>query len=209
MVMIIVSKYDQYYDFKQFRASRPSISSISQPTSSDKWNKGRQYSIKWTSNDIDVVDIDLYQGANFVADIADGQDVNGGTYPWDIPITINPDIGYSIRISYTDYPGIFETSETFEILKEAFITVTEPTTGTTVSNGTALDITWTDNIEENVTIELRQNGALIKTIASNTPSDGTYSWTPSASTGTNYVIYVKSTTDPSTVFGVSGVFSIN
>ncbi len=210
VVRVMGVKYDQYYDFKGFRATNPVINQISEPNSTSRWNRGREYSIAWTSNDIDVVDIDLYQGTNFVADIADGQPVNGGTYPWDIPITVEPGTGYSIKISYTDYPEVYKISDSFEILDNAVINVTAPANSETLAKGTAYTIKWTDNIEENVTIELWQNGALIETIVSDIPSNGTYSWTPSSvlSTGTNYVIYIKSTIDP-LIFGVSGVFSIN
>ncbi len=209
VVRVMGAKYDQYYDFKRFRATNPVINQISEPNSGSKWNRGREYSIAWTSNDIDVVDIDLYQGNNFVADIADGQAVNGGTYPWDIPITVNPGTDYNIKISYTDYPEVSEISETFEILSDAYITVTNPTNASTVTNGTAFTITWDDNIEENVNIELWNNDVRIVFIAENVPSNGSYTGSVSGIlAASGYTIKVISTID-SSIYGESETFTIN
>ena len=209
VVRVMGVKYDQYYDFKRFRATNPVINQISEPNSGSKWNRNREYSIKWTSNDVDVVDIDLYQGTNFIADIADGQPVNGGTYPWDIPITVEPGTGYNIKISYTDYPEISETSEAFEILDVADITVTYPENGSTVSNGTSVNITWTDNIEEDVKIELCNSGYPTITITNKTASNGSYTWNVSnIPTATGYTIKIISVEDQS-IYGESGTFTVN
>ncbi len=57
------------------------------------------------------------------------------------------------------------------------ITVTSPNTNVSWALGSTHDITWTDNLSENVKITLLKAGAPVLTIANNTPSDGLFSWT--------------------------------
>jgi Bacterial Ig domain len=65
-------------------------------------------------------------------------------------------------------------------------------------------LTWTDNLGGDVNIALYRNGAYSASIASNTPSDGEYLWTPdpTLALGTGYTVRVMSVTGP-TLFDVS------
>ena len=80
--------------------------------------------------------------------------------------------------------------------EEEYITVTSPNGGESWTAGTSYNITWTDNISENVKIELYKGGTFNSTINSSTASDGTYSWTvpTSLTTGSDYKIRITSTT---------------
>ena len=62
----------------------------------------------------------------------------------------------------------------------------------------AHSITWTDNIGGDVNIALYHNGVVSATLASNTPSDGEYLWTPDAAlaVGSGYTIRVTSVISP-------------
>lgn len=42
--------------------------------------------------------------------------------------------------------------------------------------GESIKVTWNDNIDENVQLDLYQNNALMQTIETSTPSDGEYLW---------------------------------
>ncbi len=57
------------------------------------------------------------------------------------------------------------------------ITVTSPNTNVSWALGSVHDITWTDNLNENVKITLLKAGTPLLTIVGNTPSDGLFSWT--------------------------------
>ena len=56
------------------------------------------------------------------------------------------------------------------------ITVTSPNSGEIWQAGTPHPITWTDNINENVKIDLYKNGFFHSAISTSTSSDGTSNW---------------------------------
>ena len=178
------------YKLKGFKATKPTISMV-KPDANTKWNINREYSIEWQSTDIDRVDIKLLQDGNWVLDITDAH-LNNKIQPWDIPQSLTTGTNYQIKINYHDFPEIADTSEFFEIMTEASISVTAPIAADDWQAGTTQNITWTDNISENVRIELFKNSTLATEIAGSTESDGSYSWTlPSVMTeGTDYTIKV-------------------
>ena len=74
------------------------------------------------------------------------------------------------------------------------ITVTSPNGGENWQNRTTHLITWTDNISENVKIELFKGGVVQSTIISSTPSDGSKNWDIplSLEPGSDYKIKISS-----------------
>ena len=66
---------------------------------------------------------------------------------------------------------------TLSLTDEPEITVTYPNGGDQLEAGTDYDITWTDNIDENVNIDLYRDDTYVQTIVANTPSDGLADWT--------------------------------
>jgi len=62
-----------------------------------------------------------------------------------------------------------------EILPQQ-ITVTLPNGGESWQTGTTQTITWTDNISENVKIQLFKSSTLYSTIRTSTASDGSFTW---------------------------------
>lgn len=91
----------------------------------------------------------------------------------------------------------------------AFLRITAPTEGIEHITGTALTITWQDNIDEPVTIELLKNGVLSSVIAESAESNGSYEWdVPDTLVyGTDYTIRIKGTADTALV-RVSPVFTL-
>lgn len=93
----------------------------------------------------------------------------------------------------------------------AFITMVSPKAGDKWFTTTTQAITWTDNITENVKIDLLRGAGntFVQTIATSVPSSGQYTWTipdglPDA---TDYKIAVTSVTTGS-VQSISGAFSL-
>jgi hypothetical protein len=88
------------------------------------------------------------------------------------------------------------------------ITITSPKSGDRWQTGTAQQITWTDNIDENVKIDLlRSDNTVLQNIANSTPSNGQFSWTvPDIAEG-NYKIGIMSISN-SMVQAVSPLFTI-
>jgi archaellum component FlaF (FlaF/FlaG flagellin family) len=76
--------------------------------------------------------------------------------------------------------------------------------------GSTYEILWDDFIDENVNIELYNNGQKLKNIDINTPSDGSYIWEVPAdlAPGSNYTISICSVNDPSIADISDGFFTI-
>lgn len=91
-----------------------------------------------------------------------------------------------------------------------YISVTSPTGSSVWSTGTAYNITWNDNISENVKIRLGKGGMYVLTIANSAPNNGSYSWTPPTylSSGDDYTISIQSV-NTSLIIGSSPYFTIN
>ncbi|MBK7379756.1 MAG: T9SS type A sorting domain-containing protein [Ignavibacteriales bacterium] len=73
------------------------------------------------------------------------------------------------------------------------ITVTVPNGGESWALGSTHDVTWTDNIPDNVSISLLKGFTKVLTISPNTPSDGLFSWTiPTTLTpGSDYKVQIQ------------------
>ena len=91
-----------------------------------------------------------------------------------------------------------------------YTTLNVPNGGEKWEQGNTYSITWSDNIEENVKIELYKGGTRSSTIASSTESDGEYEWTIPADQeiGNDYKVKISSI-ENDTVFSISSAnFSI-
>ncbi len=89
--------------------------------------------------------------------------------------------------------------------EKTFITNTSPTIQVTSPNTTLTFykdflyyITWSYTISENVKIHLYKNGVFLRNISSGTACDGSFEWTVpnDLADGTDYEIYIESTTQP-------------
>jgi hypothetical protein len=90
------------------------------------------------------------------------------------------------------------------------ITVTSPNGGETLRPGASINLTWSDNIAENVRIDLYKGNILAQTIVQSVTSNGLYSWILPTNLvyGSDYQLRITSVID-STVSDFSNqVFSI-
>ena len=105
-----------------------------------------------------------------------------------------------------------QTHETFfNVDAPTAITVTSPNGGEQWNRHLPHAITWSDNLGGEVNIALYHNGVYSASLATNTPSDGEYLWTPSPAVaiGTGYTLSVTSVISP-TVFDASDApFTLN
>jgi hypothetical protein len=78
------------------------------------------------------------------------------------------------------------------------IEVTSPNGGEAWQRGRQYFIRWSDNIAENVIVQLYKGGVLAATLATNAPSTGAYPWQVGASItpGSDYSIKISSSTNP-------------
>jgi hypothetical protein len=78
-----------------------------------------------------------------------------------------------------------------------FISVVFPNGGEALQRGQPYFVRWTDNLAERVEIDLYKGGSLVKTIATNVPSNGAYQWQPGFDIppSSDYSIRITSTTN--------------
>ena len=94
----------------------------------------------------------------------------------DIPLGTVAGSDYSVKILSVNNSTIFDLSDNDFSIFATGITVISPNGGENWQNGTTHSITWTDNISEQVKIELYKGGAFHSTIVSSTFSEGSYNW---------------------------------
>lgn len=135
----------------------------------------------------------LFQSAQY----APGNNVfySAWSYGWAVNFSNNEPAG-TWRFEAT-YNG--QTYETFfNVNAPPVITVSNPNGGEQVNRLQPYTITWGDNLGGAVNVALYRNGVYSATVASNTPSDGEYLWTPDLALllGAGYAIRVTSVINP-------------
>jgi hypothetical protein len=84
--------------------------------------------------------------------------------------------------------------DSFTLVAPPVITVTAPNSNDLWRPGSNIQITWNDNIAENVTIELYKGNNLQEVITTGVASNGLYNWTitPTLASGSDYRIKISS-----------------
>jgi len=171
------------------------------PNGGEIWQRGTTHTITWNTSLTGFFTIELYKGGVFNQLLTNW--AAGTSYTWYISSTIAAGNDYQIKVSGN--PGLTESDlsdANFTIClgtPGGAITVTSPNGGEAWQRGTNHSITWTDNLTENVKIELYKGGVL-NTVLSNSASGNSYNWYISNSTitGTDYKIKISSVLDPGT-----------
>jgi hypothetical protein len=169
---------------------------------------GSKLNITWsyTGSPGSTVNIGLSKGGQAVSTIATSVTTTNGSYAWTIPTTLSAASNYQITVGNSVCSG---ASGQFSIaVPTPTISVTAPTSGTAVTTGSKLNVSWTYTGSPGaVNITLLKGGQPTSTIATNVAvANDSYTWTvPSTlAAGTNYQVQIASTT----CSGTSGQFSI-
>ena len=166
---------ENVFDFSDDNFSLSYNITVTSPNGGESWQSGSSHSITWTDNISGSVKIDLYKTGVFYSSITSST-LSDGTYGWDIPFDLPEGSDYKVLITSLDDPGISDFSDdNFTIFLIPQITVIYPNGGESWQTGTTQNITWTDNIAENVRIRLYYFGNFI-TIANSVASSGSYTW---------------------------------
>jgi len=192
------------YDFSDayFEITFDSIT-VTSPTASSSWQAGSTHTIQWTSTgSISNVEIYLYYLGSYHSTISSNTP-NDGSYSWTLPSSFtNYGDSYQIRIEDYDNPSTYDYSPPYFEIIFGSITVTSPTASSSWQVSTTHTIQWTSTGSiSNVKIYLYYLGSYHSAISSNTPNDGSYSWTlPSSFTnyGDSYQIRIEDYDNPST-----------
>jgi hypothetical protein len=152
------------------------------PQSGDNWEIGSAKTITWADNLTEKVKIELFKGEQLSTTIADSTE-SDGTYGWFVPTDIEESSYYKIRISSVNDSLLIGESGLFAIRIIPFIIISYPNGNEDFLHGSDMVISWTDNIEENVKIELYKGAALNRTVSESAPGTGSFNWTIPADVG--------------------------
>ena len=203
------------YDFSDyFSITEPTPDcniTVTSPTSNSNWQIGTTHNITWNDNFGDNVKIELYK-SSFSIELINSSTASDGSYNWTIPtLSYGTGSNYRIKISNVANSSCYDYSDYFSITEPApdcNITVTSPTSNSNWQVGTTHNITWNDNIGDNVKIELYKGSTNQGAITNSTASDGSRSWAvPNISAGTNYRIKISNVAN-SSCYDFSDYFSI-
>lgn len=167
---------------------------INSPNGSETLLTGRDQPVTWTDNFNENVKIDLYKNGIYNSTIANNTQ-SDGNYSWNVSSELNDGSDYKIKISSVDSELTADESNNNINIAHPVITIGYPNGAEMWQVGSSQTVTWTDNIPENVKIELYKNGIYNTTVTSSTPSDGSHTWAvPSTFTsGEDYTVVVTST----------------
>lgn len=151
------------------------------PTQTSNWCVNTSQAIKWTSNGIDQVKIELSSdgGANYSTVIANSLSAGSGTYDWTIPSSLTSGNNYKIRISDASDNTIKIESSTFSISSTTSITThpqsLEVCEGTPVTLSVAISGNATSYYWKKNNVQLSNSNAASYVITNPNLSDsGTY-----------------------------------
>jgi hypothetical protein len=185
-------------------------------------NAGQSYLRYYLSEDNSYSSNDIYLGQNYINNINSGS----STYQ-SLNLVYDHSWGTGTKyiLFFADATNLVsESNEGNNIASKAvtvnappYITVLSPNGGNSLTAGNSYTISWTDNISENVKIELYKGSSFHSTITSSTSSNGSYTWIlPTAlPAGNDYRIRIASVNtgslydDSNSVFGIVAAPSFN
>ncbi len=188
--------YDRSNSRFHITASSGTYVEVYQPNGGESWARGTSHLISWNDDLTEPVNIELYKGSTKVSDIA--TNVTGSTYSWTIDPTQTTANNYRIYVRSTlDPTHLYDKSDShFHITASGgtYVQIYQPNGGEHWARGTSHLISWNDDFQETVNIELWKGGSFNSTIASGV-TGSTYSWDiPTTTTpGSNYKVKIYST----------------
>lgn len=187
---------------------------LTTPNSGENIKAGSTVEITWDSETKEKVDISLIKNEEWDSFI--DVDVSGeGTYTWEVPEDLEVGNKYQVLVetsaSLESETINFDNSDGFfNILEAEKITLTSLNGGEIIEPGAEIEITWDDNIDDNVNINLFQGDELVETIVSDIPSNGSYNWAvpESVAEGNGYQILVESAVNNEIADQSDGFFAV-
>jgi hypothetical protein len=183
---------------------------VTSPNGGEAFERGKPMTITWTNNFDSPVTIQLLRNG-ITSQTLVSETPDTGTFTWSVPSDLTEANTYRIRIFRSSDLNVIDDSDA-NFLIGRFIRVTAPATGQVVSRGADFNITWADNISENVKIELFQGSTSVAVLSpepAGAPSNGSFTWAVNSMlpNGNNYKIRVTSVAD-NTITAESGNFTI-
>jgi Calx-beta domain/Ser-Thr-rich glycosyl-phosphatidyl-inositol-anchored membrane family len=167
---------------------------VTSPNGGESFQAGSSYNITWNDNISENAKIELYKGGSFYSSLFSST-ASDGSETWTLPSNLTSGSDYQIKITSVSNSNVYDWGNNYFTVSSApYITVISPHGGNTFQAGSSYNITWNDNILENVKIDLYKAGNLYSTLFSSTASDGSETWTvPSnLASGSDYQIKISS-----------------
>jgi len=164
---------------------------VTAPNGGETLIRGSQKTITWTKVGFtENVKIDLYKNGVLQQNISTS--AAGTSFNWTVPNNIYGS-DFKIKVTSTSAAFINDYSDNFFTIYGGVINVTAPNGAEVLQRDQPFNITWTDDLSENVKIELYQNGVLSSVVAASVPSNGSYAWTVTNNvSGTDFKIKISS-----------------
>jgi hypothetical protein len=152
---------------------------VTAPNGGETWNVNTTQTITWNDNIAGNVKIELFKGGVLNATLA-ASEPSDGAFSWTIPGTQATGSDYKVRVTSLDNASVTDESDanfTVQAGTNTFVTVTFPNGGESFARGSVVNIAWNDDLTGNVSIRLVRGTSVVRTISSNTASDGAFAWT--------------------------------
>lgn len=171
-----------FSDFFTINNPNSGTITITNPTGSTVWTKGQSVTVQWTDNITSNVGIQLYKGGTSPVHTIIANTPSDGSHTFVLPNHLANGSNYQVHIYDVNNTSTQTSSPLFTITgSTANINITNPSSGTVWIKGQTRPIIWTDNISNNVRIQLYKENSLVETIVGSTPSDGLHTYTVSTS----------------------------
>ena len=187
----------------------PSVPVIVSPTDQSQISQSQAVTLTWRPQGlVGSFDLQLATGDGFASLVLDTNGLGGNSLTLQ---NLLPNTPYFWRVRAANQGATSGWASASFTVVAPVIQVTVPAGGEVWQRFQAVTIRWTDNLSENVAIDLYKGGVSNRTMSASTASTGSYSWTvgqyQAIPPGSDYTIKVRSTSNPS-VFDFSEPFSI-
>ncbi len=155
----------------------PPFLQVMSPNGGELWEQDRTFTIRWDDNFDDNVKIELLKGGSVKEELAASVPSNG-SWDWDIAVDFPLGTDYKIRITCVVQDTLTDDSDDdFTVEEKSNLALKTPNGGEVIEKGSDVEITWEDNLDEEVALGLFRGGKYYQPIVAATPSNGSYTWT--------------------------------
>jgi hypothetical protein len=190
-------------------AETPYVPLISSPADQSQVSQSGPLPLTWRPQGlVGSFDLQVATDAGFASLVLDTNGLGGNSSTLQ---NLLPNTQYFWRVRAVNQGGTSAWASASFTVVAPLIQVTVPAGGEVWQRYQAVTIRWTDNISENVAIDLYKGGLSNRTMTASTASSGSYTWTvgqfAAITPGSDYTIKVRSVSN-STLFAFSQPFSI-
>jgi hypothetical protein len=187
----------------------PYVPMIASPADQSDVNQAAPVTLTWIPQGlVGSFDLQVATNAGFANLVLDTNSLGSTSFALENPL---PTTEYFWRVRVLNQGGTSDWASASFTTVPPVLELTYPAGGEVWQRFQVVNITWIDNISENVALEMYKGGVLNRTFAGNIASSGSYTWTvglfQAFPPGSDYTIKIRSTTDPA-LFDFSEPFSI-